>query len=114
MSEPHVIELWPCDYTARCSAPNCRRSASYTIRVASFFDSVKFCGIVRLIKYATVGPLAQISLPTRTAACVSRWRAYCCYPSHPEYPDTLKHWLCKLLCGFSVREEIAGYGPGWG
>ena len=28
MTEPQVIELWPCDYAARCSAPECRRRAS--------------------------------------------------------------------------------------
>ena len=39
------------------------RNIARMIRAVSFFGSVKFCSIVRLIKYAPVGPLTQISLP---------------------------------------------------
>ena len=49
-----------------------RRGASRTIRAALFFGSVKSRGTFRPIKYTPVGCLAQISLPTRTARCVSR------------------------------------------
>jgi hypothetical protein len=32
MIEPQVIELWPCGYVARCSAPECRRRANAILR----------------------------------------------------------------------------------
>jgi hypothetical protein len=32
LSEPRTVELWPCGYTARCSAPECRRRASTILR----------------------------------------------------------------------------------
>jgi hypothetical protein len=32
VSEPQVIELWPCGYTARCTAPECRRRATTILR----------------------------------------------------------------------------------
>jgi hypothetical protein len=32
MTEPQVIELWPCGYTARCSAPECRRRTTTILR----------------------------------------------------------------------------------
>jgi hypothetical protein len=32
MSEPRQAELWPCGYTARCSAPECRRRATTILR----------------------------------------------------------------------------------
>jgi hypothetical protein len=32
MTEPQVIELWPCGYTAKCSAPECRRRATTILR----------------------------------------------------------------------------------
>jgi hypothetical protein len=32
MSESQVIELWPCGYTAKCSAPECRRRATTILR----------------------------------------------------------------------------------
>ena len=30
--EPQVVELWPCGYTAKCSAPACRRRATTILR----------------------------------------------------------------------------------
>jgi hypothetical protein len=32
MSEAQVVELWPCGYTAKCSAPECRRRATAILR----------------------------------------------------------------------------------
>jgi hypothetical protein len=32
MSEPQTAELWPCGYTAKCSAPECRRRATTILR----------------------------------------------------------------------------------
>jgi hypothetical protein len=32
MSEPWEIELWPCGYSARCSAPECPRRATTILR----------------------------------------------------------------------------------
>ena len=32
MIEPQVIELWPYGYTAKCSAPECRRRATTILR----------------------------------------------------------------------------------
>jgi hypothetical protein len=32
MTEPQVIELWPCGYVARCSARECRRRATTILR----------------------------------------------------------------------------------
>jgi hypothetical protein len=32
MNEPRIVELWPCGYTARCSAPECRRRATTILR----------------------------------------------------------------------------------
>jgi hypothetical protein len=32
MSERHQVELWPCGYTAKCSAPDCRRRATTILR----------------------------------------------------------------------------------
>jgi hypothetical protein len=32
MPEPQVIELWPCGYVAKCSAPGCRRRATTILR----------------------------------------------------------------------------------
>jgi hypothetical protein len=32
MTEPQVIELWPCGYVAKCSAPDCRRRATTILR----------------------------------------------------------------------------------
>ena len=48
------------------------RHIARMIRAASFFGSVKSCGIVRLIKYAPVGLWHRLACYTRTAACVSR------------------------------------------
>jgi hypothetical protein len=28
MTEPCEVELWPCGYVAKCSAPQCRRRAA--------------------------------------------------------------------------------------
>jgi hypothetical protein len=32
MSEPQVIEPWPCSYVAKCSARECRRRATTILR----------------------------------------------------------------------------------
>jgi hypothetical protein len=32
MTEPRQVELWPCGYTAKCSAPDCRRRATTILR----------------------------------------------------------------------------------
>jgi hypothetical protein len=32
MTEPQVIERWPCGYVAKCSAPQCRRRATTILR----------------------------------------------------------------------------------
>jgi hypothetical protein len=32
MTKPQTIELWPCGYTAKCSAPECRRRATTILR----------------------------------------------------------------------------------
>jgi hypothetical protein len=32
MSEPRTVELWPFGYTAKCSARECRRRATTTLR----------------------------------------------------------------------------------
>ena len=32
MSEPQVIELWPCGYVSKCSARECRRRATTILR----------------------------------------------------------------------------------
>ena len=32
MTGPQTVELWPCGYTARCSAPECRRRATTILR----------------------------------------------------------------------------------
>jgi hypothetical protein len=32
MTEPLQVELWPCGYVARCSAPECRRRATTILR----------------------------------------------------------------------------------
>jgi hypothetical protein len=32
MTKPQVIELWPCSYVAKCSAPECRRRATTILR----------------------------------------------------------------------------------
>jgi hypothetical protein len=32
MSEQQMVELWPCGYTARCSAPDRRRRATTILR----------------------------------------------------------------------------------
>jgi hypothetical protein len=32
MTEPREVELWPCGYSAACSAPGCRRSATTILR----------------------------------------------------------------------------------
>jgi hypothetical protein len=32
ITKPQVIELWPCGYTAKCSAPECRRRATTILR----------------------------------------------------------------------------------
>jgi hypothetical protein len=32
MSEPRIVELWPCGYTARCSVPECRRRPTTILR----------------------------------------------------------------------------------
>jgi hypothetical protein len=32
MTEPQTVELWPCGYTAKCSAPECRRRATTILR----------------------------------------------------------------------------------
>ena len=32
MTEPEVIELWPCDYIAPCTARGCRRRATTILR----------------------------------------------------------------------------------
>jgi hypothetical protein len=32
MSEPRQVELWPCGYTARCSARDCRRRVTTIMR----------------------------------------------------------------------------------
>jgi hypothetical protein len=32
MSKPQEVEVWPCDYTAKCSVPWCRRPATTILR----------------------------------------------------------------------------------
>jgi hypothetical protein len=32
MTEPQVVELWPCGYVAKCSAQDCRRRATTILR----------------------------------------------------------------------------------
>jgi hypothetical protein len=32
MTEPCIVELWPCGYIARCLAPECRRRATTILR----------------------------------------------------------------------------------
>jgi hypothetical protein len=32
MTEPQVVELWPCGYVAKCSARECRRRANTILR----------------------------------------------------------------------------------
>jgi hypothetical protein len=32
MTEPWQVELWPCSYTAKCSARECRRRATTILR----------------------------------------------------------------------------------
>jgi hypothetical protein len=32
MTEPQVVELWPCGYVANCSAQKCRRRATIILR----------------------------------------------------------------------------------
>jgi hypothetical protein len=32
MSEPRIVELWPCGYVAKCSARECRRRATTILR----------------------------------------------------------------------------------
>jgi hypothetical protein len=32
VTEPQVVELWPCGYVAKCSAPECRRRATTILR----------------------------------------------------------------------------------
>jgi hypothetical protein len=36
MTESQVVELWPCGYTAKCSAPECRRSATTILRYLDY------------------------------------------------------------------------------
>jgi hypothetical protein len=32
MTEPREVELWPCGYSATCTAPGCRRRATTILR----------------------------------------------------------------------------------
>jgi hypothetical protein len=32
MTEARIVELWPCGYVARCSAPDCRLRATTILR----------------------------------------------------------------------------------
>jgi hypothetical protein len=32
MTDPRVVELWPCGYVAKCSARDCRRHATTILR----------------------------------------------------------------------------------
>jgi hypothetical protein len=32
MTEPREVEVWPCGYTAKCSASDCRRRATTILR----------------------------------------------------------------------------------